>query len=107
MRYGMTTRTRGAHPDGQFVFYEKDPSDPNELYRKMYLWGESGFVTRTNSPDINGDGDINFVDFDYIDRNWFLPCADPNWCEGADLDLSGMVDYQDLKTFTQSWDGLP
>jgi hypothetical protein len=60
-----------------------------------------------NPPDINGDGDINFEDLDYIDRYWFLPCADPNWCEGADLDLSGLVDYQDLKTFTQSWDGLP
>ena len=42
---GMTTRTRNAHPDGQFVFYEEDLTDPDGLYRKMYLWGESGFVT--------------------------------------------------------------
>jgi hypothetical protein len=107
MSYGITTRTRNAHPDGQFVFYEKDLTDPNGLYRKMYLWGESGFVTRNNPPDINADGDIYSEDYDYIDRHCFLLCAYPNWCEGADLDLSGLVDYQDLKTFTQSWDGLP
>jgi hypothetical protein len=46
MSYGITTRTRNAHPDGQFVFYEKDLTNPDELYRKMYLWGESGIVTR-------------------------------------------------------------
>jgi hypothetical protein len=60
-----------------------------------------------NPPDINGDGDFNLEDFDYIARHWFMPCSDPNWCQGADLDLSGLVDYQDLKTFTQNWDGLP
>jgi hypothetical protein len=107
MKYGMTTRTRGAHPDGQFVFYEKDPTDPNELYRKMYLWGESGFVTRTNPPDIDGDGDINFEDFEYISRGWFGPCSAPSWCEGGDLNLSGLVDFGDVKLFTQSWLGAP
>jgi hypothetical protein len=60
-----------------------------------------------NQPDINGDGDINFEDFDFIFRNWLSPCFAPGWCEGADLDLSGLVDMGDLKTLTQSWDGLP
>jgi hypothetical protein len=60
-----------------------------------------------NPPDINGDGNINFEDYEVIAWHWLLPCTDPNWCEGADLDLSGLVDWQDVKTFTQSWDGLP
>jgi hypothetical protein len=57
--------------------------------------------------DVNGDGDINFEDFDFINRYWLWPCTDPNWCEGADINGSGLVDWQDMKTFTQSWDGLP
>jgi hypothetical protein len=61
----------------------------------------------SNPPDINGDGDINFEDYEFISWYWMQPCSDPNWCQGADLDLSGLVDYQDLKTFTQNWDGLP
>jgi hypothetical protein len=60
-----------------------------------------------NDPDINGDGNINFEDFDFINRYWLTPCLDPNWCEGADLNISGLVDFEDVKTFTQSWDGLP
>jgi hypothetical protein len=60
-----------------------------------------------NDPDINGDGDINFEDFEIIASYWLEPCSAPGWCEGADLNISGLVDYQDLKTFCQSWDGLP
>jgi hypothetical protein len=60
-----------------------------------------------NDPDINSDGDINFEDFEYINRYWMTPCLDPNWCEGADLNKSGLVDFLDVKTFTQSWDSLP
>jgi len=45
-KHGMSTLTRNAHPDGQFVFFEKDNTDPDNLYCKIYLWGESGFVTR-------------------------------------------------------------
>jgi hypothetical protein len=53
--YGMSTRTRNAHPDGQFVFFEKDPADPEGLYRKMYLWGESGIVIQRDlNPQPSG-----------------------------------------------------
>jgi hypothetical protein len=74
--------------------------------------GQGGSDTATlnikvcGSPDINGGG-VNFADFEVISRNWLAPCFDPSWCEGADLDLSGLVDMQDLKTFTQSWVGQP
>jgi len=55
------------------------------------------------SPDINGDGDINFEDFVYIARYWLLPCSSPGWCEGADLNASGLVDWQDVERLCQSW----
>jgi len=52
-KHGMSSRTRNAHPDGQFVFYEKDLTDPDNLYSKMYLWGESGFVTRNRETSVD------------------------------------------------------
>lgn len=57
----------------------------------------------TNPPDINGDGDINFEDFACLARYWLLPCSAPGWCEGADHNASGLVDWQDVETFTESW----
>jgi hypothetical protein len=51
-KHGMSTRTRNAHPDGQFVFYEKDLTDPENLYCKMYLWGKSGFLTRYSETTV-------------------------------------------------------
>jgi hypothetical protein len=61
----------------------------------------------TANPDINADGDINFEDYAIIAKYWFTPCSAPLWCEGADLNISDMVDWDDVKMFTQNWDGLP
>ncbi len=62
---------------------------------------------RQTSLDINSDGGINFEDFDFISRYWLSPCADPNWCEGADLNVSKSVDEGDVEIFNQSWISLP
>jgi hypothetical protein len=43
------------------------------------------------------------IDFAILARNWLDQCAYPNWCEGADLDISGTVGLDDLLIFTQSW----
>jgi outer membrane protein assembly factor BamB len=61
----------------------------------------------TNSPDINGDGNVNFKDYEILINNWLSPCLIPSWCISTDLDASGSVDWLDMKTFTQSWIGLP
>ena len=60
-----------------------------------------------NLPDINGDGDINFGDYEFISRYWLLPCSYPNWCEGADLNVSGWVDPNDVRILAENWLGLP
>jgi hypothetical protein len=60
-----------------------------------------------NNPDINGDGYINFEDFEIIASYWLTPCSAPGWCEGADLDVSGLVDFQDVNTLAQNWLTLP
>ena len=49
---GMSSRTRNAHPDGQFVFFERENTEPESLYSKLYLWGESSFVTRSTETTV-------------------------------------------------------
>jgi len=57
-KYGMSSSIRNAHPDGQYVFWEKDLTNPLNLYSKLYLWGESGFVTRCTETTVGFHADI-------------------------------------------------
>lgn len=59
------------------------------------------------SPDINADGDINYGDFAIISAYFVGGCVGPGWCGGADLNVSGSVDPNDVKTLAESWLGLP
>jgi hypothetical protein len=43
--YRIGVLTRNYHPDGKIFFFERDPNTPH-LYRKIFLWGENGFVKR-------------------------------------------------------------
>jgi hypothetical protein len=60
-------------------------------------------IAGTNPPNIDGIGKVDMIDFAILARNWLDQCAYPNWCEGADLDISGTVGLDDLLIFTQSW----
>ncbi len=57
-----------------------------------------------NDPsDINGDGGIDYVDFAVISAYFMDGCAAPLWCGGADLNLSGSVDPNDVKIVVERW----
>ncbi len=47
---------------------------------------------------------VNFIDYSFF-ADWWLTdnCADANDCEGADIDLSGIVDEADLRSFSTYW----
>ena len=45
LRYHVSAFVHDAHPDGQIVIYEIDP-DAGDPFRKLFLWGENGFVQR-------------------------------------------------------------
>jgi hypothetical protein len=56
------------------------------------------------SPNIDGIGSVNGVDFSMLAANWLNnTCTTPTWCDGADLDINGTVDIEDLKTLAASW----
>jgi hypothetical protein len=65
-------------------------------------------TTSTDSfvkTDLDGDCDFDFVDFSVFAQHWLTEeqCADPNWCDGADLTQNGTVDISDLKEFSEYW----
>ena len=58
-----------------------------------------------SDTDINNDGKVNIEDFAIMATWWDdeNACSSPNWCGGADFDMSGMVDFTDLAYFVENW----
>ena len=55
-------------------------------------------------PDLNIDSEINFIDFTVLGSHWqSSDCRTAGWCDDADLDLSGTVDFIDLQLLTERW----
>ena len=56
------------------------------------------------TADLNSDGKVNMLDFGYISGRWLEDkCRDNNWCDGADLDMSGEIDSWDLLIVLDEW----
>ncbi len=54
--------------------------------------------------DFNTDWQVNFQDFSVLFGYWHdTNCVDTNDCGGADLDISGAVDANDLYLFADYW----
>lgn len=54
--------------------------------------------------DFNGDTTVDFFDYAMLASHWQVTdCNDPDWCQGADLDISGSVDVNDLMLFCEFW----
>jgi hypothetical protein len=46
----------------------------------------------------------DFVDYAVFANQWMAGnCAEPAWCEGADLNKSGKVGFEDLAIFADNW----
>jgi len=63
---------------------------------------------RLNWESIAGDfmcpDGVNVEDLDYFVQRWLLgDCASSNYCGGADIDGSGVVDSADFAIFAQHW----
>jgi len=56
-----------------------------------------------NASDFNCDSRIDFLDLAKFAEKWQATCSPPDWCEGADLDRSGVVDYDDLAELAKNW----
>ena len=54
--------------------------------------------------DLNNDGIVNCGDFAIHAFYWMDDtCSEPDWCEGADIDMSGQVDFGDVRIIAEHW----
>lgn len=54
--------------------------------------------------DLTGDCFVNFDDFTIVAQWWIEDCNSfNNFCEGADFDVSGRVNVNDLTVLTADW----
>ena len=56
-----------------------------------------------NFADFNCDRSVDLLDISELAENWQANCSEPDWCEGTDLDRSGVVDFADLAIFCENW----
>jgi hypothetical protein len=54
--------------------------------------------------DITHNGITNFYDYSWMSLMWDTPsCAEPFWCDGADINFSGDVDANDYNILADDW----
>ena len=64
------------------------------------------FCYAVSADALNGEPalSVNMADFAALASQWlFDDCNEPDWCRGADTDLSGTVDGNDLIFVIESW----
>jgi hypothetical protein len=54
--------------------------------------------------DLDNDQDVDLRDYAAFSMNWQNhDCNAPHWCGGADLNHSGIVDFNDFHVLTDCW----
>jgi len=58
-----------------------------------------------SAGDLNGDDGVNMIDFSLLTTKWKSENCDQgnNWCEKADVNKDGGVDFGDIALFVETW----
>lgn len=79
-------------------------SDPNQNGQWEELTVNQRCQATALPGDFNGDGHVDLLDYAQLSRYWLhLDCREPNWCDDADLNRDGYVNYEDLILFHSVW----
>jgi len=89
--------TSGAEPGMWGVVVTPECGD-----EAMYA-PEDGLKIARCGYDFNGDAVINFLDYAIVTEAWGRSCSEPDWCDGLDLDQSGVIDIRDIAIFADDW----
>ena len=89
-------------------YYADEIGDCNVgVYDYGISWDDPNYLlnfSHVPNRDLNFDDEVNFIDFAIFASQWdTADCNDPNWCNGADLDMDGYVDRYDLGVFVEYW----
>lgn len=65
---------------------------------------QAAFYVHEPNPDITGEGVINLLDYSLLAARWLNDCNNQNnWCDGADIDHSSFVGFEDLLIMSEQW----
>jgi hypothetical protein len=65
---------------------------------------QAAFYVHEPKPDLTGEGVINLLDYSLLAARWLNDCNNQNnWCDGADIDHSGFVGFEDLLIMSEEW----
>jgi hypothetical protein len=103
---GSTNRTAG-----DWFIIDYNSTDPNIYRLGFYDFAVSFmepvyemFFNQVKTRDFNTDTIVDFEDFAVLASYWQKDnCSASGWCEGADLDEDGNVNFYDLKAFVRFW----
>ncbi|MHC4499839.1 MAG: LamG domain-containing protein [Planctomycetota bacterium] len=83
------------------TYYWRIDSDNTITTTKGDVWS-----FRTEIPELSDDGYVWMEDLAILVSYWLdETCAEPNWCEGADLNRSGSTDFYDYNILARYWCG--
>ena len=55
--------------------------------------------------DISGDAFVDFNDMEILSINWLVSnCSESEWCDGADIDQNGDVNFVDFAFIAGKWE---
>lgn len=99
------TSTWSGEPITRIWTTEKQAPNPLAYYDNLYVTA----VVICPSADLTDDCFVNMKDIAFLANYWLDDnCTSPGWCDGADLDTSGKVDFADLEDILDEWlNGTP
>jgi hypothetical protein len=86
--------------------FAKIPAGSNGPIEAMCLsdYSDPNFSLALPLSIVWTDARIDSTDFAIFAEQWWqTDCNDPDWCNGADIDESNAVDYNDLGILTRHW----
>ncbi len=78
------------------------------FYDHRISWFDPNYYlafSHVRTRDFNDDTKVDFCDYAILASHWqATDCNEPGgWCEGADLDIDGNIDSNDLMLFCEYW----
>ena len=94
-----------GNPAGSYIGQTDFDEAPRVRYDRVDMGAYEVFPIAGdfNEPSIP-DEDVDLFDLAYFVQRWLSsPCSEPDYCEGADIDSLGSVDFVDFAYIAQHW----
>jgi sugar lactone lactonase YvrE len=98
-------QTQNTYTSAGWDFVGKTVNGPNDIWR---LCEDGTDYPKLSIQFLLGDfvcpDGVDFVDYSFFSGRWGdTDCANANDCDRTDIDLSGAVDWGDVKMFCEQW----